>query len=116
MNLTYFRGQICEELKGAYDYAKLAMATRATDPAWSKSFKEMSLAELDHADKLFKMAEDYYAGLSKEQQDGSFGKCYRDIVHIYMDDSIKVKYMHQMIDQQPVVVNQPQVATVSATK
>ena len=104
MNLQYFKGQICEELKGARDYAKLAMATRVTDPSWSQHFTEMSAAELDHANRLFKMAEQYYTGLTKEQQNGQDGRLYRCIVNLITEDGTKIKYMHQMIKNQPMVV------------
>lgn len=105
MNLTYFRGQICEELQGARDYAKLAMATRETDPAWSTHFTEMSAAELDHVNRLFKMAEQYYTALPKERQNGKEGWLYRDIVNMVMDDTAKIKMMHAMIKDKPKEVD-----------
>ena len=108
MNLTYFKGQMAEELQGARDYAKLAMATRVTDPAWSQYFTEMSAAELDHAHKLFKMAEQYYTALPKEQQLGKEGIQYRCIVNMITEDGSKIRYMHDMIKNQPTVVESRQ--------
>lgn len=98
MNLEYFKSQICEEIVGAKNYVKLAVATESTDPAWSKNFAEMSKAELDHASKLFKMAEEYYLKLSASEQNGYKGKLYRCIVNIMTEDVAKVRYMHELLN------------------
>lgn len=98
MNLQYFKSQICDELKGARDYAKLAMATRETNRIWSETFKEMSKMELDHVSSLFKMAEEYYTKLDETEQKKCAG-LYRCIVNLVMEDTAKVKYMHEMLNQ-----------------
>lgn len=59
MNAKYFKAQIEEELDGANDYAQLALKYKATHPEWSKTLLEMSTAELSHAEKLFKMWNEY---------------------------------------------------------
>lgn len=105
MNLTYFKSQICDELRGARDYAQLALATRADYPEWSKNFAEMSEGELGHAYQLFNMAEKYHAALSDEEKQGQAGRLYRDIVHLMTEDYTKIKWMHEML--KPAQTPQP---------
>lgn len=108
MNLTYFKSQICEELRGARDYVKLAVATQKTDPAWSKNFADMSSMELGHVNTLFKMAEEYYSKLDEAEQKKCAG-LYRCIVNIVLEDTAKVKIMHEMLSTPATVT--PQIVT-----
>ena len=59
MNAKYFKTQIEEELDGADEYVQLALKYKATHPEWSKTFLEMSAAELGHAEKLYSMWNSY---------------------------------------------------------
>ena len=113
MNLYYFKSQIAEELRGARDYAKLALATRETDPAWSLNFASMSSAEMDHARKLFAMAEQYYKNLSDKERNGRDGVLYREIVNLITEDVTRIQWMHEMLprttsqNRSPVIQSQP---------
>lgn len=100
MTLQYFKSQICEELKGARDYMKMAVQKEATNPGWAAKFYDMSVMELSHASTLFKMAEEYYASLDEKEQKSHLA-IYNCIVNVYTEDTAKVKYMQQLFNQAP---------------
>lgn len=112
MNLIYFKSQICEELQGSRDYVKLAIATRVTDPMWSKHFAQISANELDHANSLFKMAEEFYTKLPERDRAGKNGELYRCIVNLITEDGAKIRWMHETLNQQPSI--SPQTVTPTA--
>lgn len=96
MTLEYFHDKICDELSGAEDYVTFAMEVRAMDPSFAKQFVDMSAAELDHAMRLYKMFEQYYAQAAKAfttipEHMSNMQKC---IVEKYMKGYAKVKALH----------------------
>ena len=98
MNAEYFKEHICEELDGACDYIKKAIELKAMDVAMSKTFVDMSAAELNHATQLHKMFGEYYTkvvGVYKEPPE------YLAEIKGYIEDafpekSAKILLMHEM--------------------
>lgn len=101
VDLDYFKEQICEELDGACCYIKLAIELKAMSASWAKNFSEMSAAELGHADKLFKMFEEYCEIISKpyETTPEYISNAHKDLVEMYTEKSAKVRYMHDMYNR-----------------
>ena len=98
MDAAYFESHIMEELDGACDYIKRAIELKAMDAAMSKTFAEMSAAELDHANHLHKMFGVYYtkvAGAFKEAP-AYLVKVKEDIDAVFPDKSAKILLMHEM--------------------
>lgn len=60
MDPRYFKDQICDELHGATDYMQKSIDCMKAHPEWSKTFKEMSEMEQEHATDLYKMFMDWY--------------------------------------------------------
>ena len=98
VNLEYFEEQLNDELEGACCYAKLAIETRAMSVTWGKMFIEMSVEELDHANHLFKMFEEYCELISKpyDETPEYISKAHEKVVDMYTKKSAKVRYMHDM--------------------
>ena len=99
MDAGYFKEQICDELKGAKCYAKKAIEIRAMAPSWAKMFMEMSIAELEHATKLYKMFEEYYQKITETYSDHIpyyLKDIKTDIDDMYMEYSAKTRYLNEM--------------------
>lgn len=98
MNAVYFKEHICEELDGACDYIKKAIELKAMDATMSKTFADMSAAELNHATQLHKMFGEYYAkvtGPYKETPD-YLVKIKDHIEEVFPEKSAKILLMHEM--------------------
>jgi len=99
MDAYYFKKQIREELDGAEEYVKRAIEIRAMDSSWGKTFIDMSSNELEHAEHLFKMFEQYYQKITEDHLD-SIPKYIRDIKEcideMYLEDGIRIRMMHDM--------------------
>ena len=98
MNAEYFEDHIYEELDGACDYIKKAIELKAMDAAMSKTFVDMSAAELNHATQLHKMFGEYYAkvvGPYKEEPEYLVEVKDR-IEEVFPDKSAKILLMHEM--------------------
>lgn len=99
MNIWYFKEQIPDELHGAKDYIKRAIEIRAMHSPWAKELADMSAAELDHATRLFKMFQEYYAKIQAEYPKGipdyieEAWKCINDE---YMKCSVEIKSLHEI--------------------
>ena len=97
MTLEYFNDRICDELSGAEDYIKFAMEVRAMDASFAKQFVEMSAAELDHATRLYKMFEQYYAKVTAGHVEVPeyMQKIQKCVIDCYMEGYPKVKALHE---------------------
>lgn len=98
MDAAYFEDHIMEELDGACDYIKRAIELKAMDVAMSKTFAEMSAAELNHATSLHKMFGEYYtkvAGVYKEAP-AYLVKVKDDIDAVFPEKSANILLMHEM--------------------
>ena len=98
MNAEYFEDHIYEELDGACDYIKKAIELKAMDAAMSKTFVDMSAAELNHATQLHKMFGEYYAkvvGPYKEEPEYLVEVKDR-IEEVFPNKSAKILHMHEM--------------------
>lgn len=98
MNAEYFEDHIYEELDGACDYIKKAIELKAMDAAMSKTFVDMSAAELNHATQLHKMFGEYYAkviGAYKEKPEYLVEVKDR-IEEVFPEKSAKILLMHEM--------------------
>lgn len=98
MNAEYLEEHILEELNGACDYIKKAIELKAMDPAMSKTFADMSAAELSHATNLHKMFGEYYAKVV-----GPYREAPEYLVKIkdylgkhFPKESAKILLMHEM--------------------
>ena len=101
MTLEYFHDRICDELSGAEDYIKFAMEVRAMDGNFAKQFADMSAMELDHATRLFKMFEQYYAQASKAFSvvPEHMSSMQKEIANKYMEGYAKVKTLHDAFNK-----------------
>lgn len=101
LDLKYFKDQICDELRGAKCYIKLAIETKTSNPMWSKAFVDMSATELGHATNLYKMFEEYYqkVGSSYSVIPDYLKECYDEAVQMYTEKFAKVRYMHDLYNK-----------------
>ena len=101
MDIYYFKDQICDELDGAKCYAKNAIEIKAMNTEWAKMFLEMSMAELDHASKLWKMSEQYYKIISDNYKTipDYIEEVHKEIVNEYTEKSARIRYMHEMYNK-----------------
>ena len=95
MNMEYFKEQICDELDGAWCYAKHALEIKAMMAAWGKMFLEMANAELGHANNLFRMMNEYYAEVSKAytKMPDYMETLRQEIIDEYTKKSAEVKWL-----------------------
>ena len=101
MDAKYFKEQIADELKGAKCYIKRAIEIKPMSPSWSKMFVEMSVAELKHADYLYKMFTEYYQQMSNTYKEVPeyLQEIHHDISDMYAEYTATTKLMHEMINQ-----------------
>ena len=98
MDAHYFKEHICEELDGACDYIKKAIELKAMDAAMSKTFADMSAAELNHATQLHKMFGEYYVKVTsvyKEPPD-YLVEIQNFLGEKFPEKSAKILHMHEM--------------------
>ena len=98
MNAEYFEDHIYEELDGACDYIKKAIELKAMDPVMSKTFVDMSAAELNHATQLHKMFGEYYAKVTGPYKEtpGYLAETKSRIEEVFPEKSAKILLMHEM--------------------
>lgn len=97
MNLEYFEDKINDELDGAKDYIKNAIEIKAMDSNWAKMFSTMSATELEHANALYTMANEYYNKIIKSYSEApSYLKdIHSNIVNCYTKKYAEVKFLHE---------------------
>ena len=98
MNAKYFKEQINEELEGAKDYIELALTYRATNPEWATNFVDMSATELEHADKLYTMWNEYCAK-NYPNSNSMVDEWKMCITDMYLDGVANVKSMHEFYNK-----------------
>lgn len=102
MNAEYLKDQICDELRGAKDYAKRAIEIKAMAPSWSSVLIKMSATEHDHAINLFKMFKEYYSKISdvfSVEVPEYLRKIDEEINEMYEKYSMKIKYLHEVYNK-----------------
>lgn len=102
MGLEYFKDQIEEELCGAKDYVKKAIEVRAMNLTWGKTLYEMSIEELEHATKLYKMFEEYYMKLSATYDNNPpeyLTNIRAEILECVTEKTAKVRYLQDMFNK-----------------
>lgn len=101
MNAWYFDKQIPDELHGAKDYIQRAIEIRPMHAAWAKDFVEMSSAELEHATRLYKMYQEYYAKMAETYKEVPeyIEESYKKISEEFIKCSVEIKHMHDMFKQ-----------------
>ena len=101
MDLYFFEEKIVDELQGAMCYAKTALEFKAMSQSFSKSFLEMSATELQHAQTLYRLFDDYYNTISKpyEEPPQEWIDVKDHIIDAYNDLSVKVKAMHELYNK-----------------
>ena len=99
--LEYFMHQICDELHGAIDYAKMAVEYKTARPAWAKMYLDMSNAEANHATNLYKMCDEYYKNAisSYTEPPKYMKKCWDDIVEEYTEKFAKARNIQEMYNR-----------------
>ena len=55
---------LCEELDGAVEYAEYYIIYKTARPQWARMYKEMAESELQHADHIRTMAQEFIDGLT----------------------------------------------------
>lgn len=99
MGFEYFKETICDELCGAKDYIVKAIEIRAMAPAWADVLVKMSAEELDHAQRLYKMFEEYYVKQSASYNNNPpeyITGIRKEIVEMVTEKTTEVKYLHDM--------------------
>lgn len=68
---------IKEELCGACEYAEKYIIYKNTKPEWSKMFSQMAEDELDHANALYEMGDEWASTISyvPEEDKEAWEKC-----------------------------------------
>ena len=98
MHAEYLRDRICEELDGACDYIKMAIELKSMDDITSKSFMEMSAAELQHATELYRMFGAYYNKVTSAFKEPAeyLVKIKNFLGEEFPEKSAKILLMHEM--------------------
>ena len=98
MDAYYFKEHIIDELDGAKHYIEKAVECKADGfTPWAEMFKKMSAAELEHAENLFKMFNDYYKQFDDKPDLRSYMEPFREeLTCDYLRYSSQIKYMHEM--------------------
>lgn len=98
MNSNWFADHICDEIDGANEYIKIAIEIKPMNADWSKELVAMSAAELDHANRLWKMFDQYYKIISGAYKvvPEYIEDDYRCIADSYNKRVSEVKLMHEM--------------------
>ena len=101
MDLYFFKDKIIDELDGALCYAKTALEFKAMSSSFSKSFIEMSATELQHAQTIYHLFDDYYKTISKpyDELPQEWMDVKDEIIDIYGEKSVKVKAMHELYNK-----------------
>lgn len=101
MNIWYFKEQIPDELHGAKDYIKRAIEIRAMHSEWGKRLADMSEAELEHAETLYRMFQEYYAKLSGtyEKMPEYCEEAKKCIDEEYVKCSVEIRTLHEIYKQ-----------------
>ena len=101
MDMEYFKEQICDELDGAYCYAKKAIEIKAMVPAWGKMFIEMANAEMTHANNLFRMMNEYYAETQKayNKMPDYIDTLKQETIDIYTKKSAEAKWLIELYNR-----------------
>lgn len=96
MDCSYFKEHILDELCGSEEYVKTAIELKGTNPAWSKTYLEMSANELEHASKLYKIYSETYASLSEAYKTipEYLSACHTCVVSEYSERSTRIKELH----------------------
>lgn len=96
--LKYFKAQIKDEIEGAKKYAKLAIETKMSHPDWSELFLSMSLAELDHAKKLYKMFTDEIGPLMETFKETPDYICemFDSVIEYYSENYAEALHLHEL--------------------
>lgn len=99
LDLEYFKCQIEDELEGAMQYAQYALETKSKHSDWSKMFVEMGNAEIQHADDLWKMFEEYYNSITEAYREvpQNFKDTYDCVISYYTENRAKAKYMLSLV-------------------
>ena len=101
MDLYFFKDKIIDELEGAECYAKTALEFKAMSTSFAKSFLDMSATELQHAQTLYHLFDDYYKTISKpyEELPQEWIDVKDAIIEAYGDMSVKIKAMHELYNK-----------------
>ena len=101
MDMKFYKEHIVDELEGAKQYIKWAIELKGSKPAWSKSFAEMSGAEVKHAEALYKMYHEHYESIA-----GAYKVIpeYIEDIHDYIEDTYdacmdEITRMHEMYNR-----------------
>ena len=72
---------IKDELEGAEHYAEKYVMYKNTNSEWANLFHQMSIDELDHADSLHKMSEEFISKLPyiPEKDEEDWDRCVKRI-------------------------------------
>ena len=97
MDLEYFKDHIAEELDGACDYIRRAIEIKPMEMAWASHFVEMSAQELNHAQRLFTMFNEYCTILGNNYPNlPDYIKHTREeVVANYTEMTAKIKHMQE---------------------
>lgn len=98
MNMQFYKEHIEDELEGAKQYIRWAIELKGSKPSWSKSFVEMSAAELKHADALYKMHQEHFESIASAYKEipGYISEIEDCIEDMYDRCVSEVKHMHDL--------------------
>ena len=98
MDLKYFKCQIEDELQGAKDYIKRAIEIKPMSPKWGKMFYDMSTQELNHAENLYSMFNEYCSKItgSFEEVPKYISETREKVVDMYTEEVACIKAMQSI--------------------
>ena len=101
MDMKFYKEHLEDELDGAIQYIKWAIELKGSKSQWSKTFAEMSSAEVKHAEAIYKMYEEHYESIASAYKTipryvEDIHDCIEDM---YDERMAKIKEMHEMYNK-----------------
>lgn len=89
--LQRYADWLCDELESAMEYAEYYIIFKNSKPNYAKMYKEMASAEIQHAEYIRQMTQDFADGLSYISENDK--ECWTKLLQKQVDVEQKVQIM-----------------------
>lgn len=89
--LQRYADWLCDELESAMEYAEYYIIFKNSKPNYAKTYKEMASAEVQHAEYIRQMTQDFADGLSYISENDK--ECWTKLLQKQVDVEQKVQIM-----------------------
>lgn len=89
--LQRYADWLCDELESAMEYAEYYIIFKNSKPNYAKMYKEMASAEVQHAEYIRQMTQDFADGLSYISENDK--ECWTKLLQKQVDVEQKVQIM-----------------------